>query len=181
MFNLIAREDGESDYQYISRLQDTIPTKYNNIFVKGPLVITRYYLDILKALGMLHNADLNIETDTSATYYRTKALVQLYSNNPTSTISIIEYLQNKYKIEDRYTYLLLIAAMIDNNDMESASVTLALAQQVLRNDVDINFLIGVRFLQDLKMTSALKYFKNNYDGDLIDFKLVGFEELLKEL
>ena len=181
MFNLVAREKGENDYQYISRLQDTIPTKYNSIFIKGPLVITRYYLDILKALGMIHVADLNIETDTSATYYRTKALVQLYDNNPKSTISIIEYLQQKYKIEDRYTYLLLIAAMIAMDDMENAFVTLALAQQILQNDVDINFLIGLRFLQELKMTSALKYLKNKYNAELIDFKLVGFDKLLKEL
>jgi hypothetical protein len=182
MFKLIAREEDESDYQYIARIQDNIPVKYNTLFIRGPLVITRYYLDILKALGMLDIADLNLDTDTSATYLRTKALVQLYEDNPKATVSIIEHLQQKYKIEDRYTYLLLVAAMIDMKDFQNAYVTLAIAQRVLKNDVDINFLMGLRLLQELKINSAMKYFKNNkYDGDLIDFKLVGLDQFLKEL
>jgi len=181
MLKLVARKKDESDYQYISRIQDNMPIKYNDLFIKGPLVITRYYLDILKALGMMHTADLNIDTQTSATYYRTKALVQLYNGNARSTISLIEYLQKKYKLEDRYTYLLLIAALIEDKDIENAYITLALAQQVLKNDVDINFLIGIRFLQELKIASAMKYFKNKYGGELIDFKLVGLEELLLQL
>jgi len=181
MFGLIARKSNESDYQYISRIQDSMPIVYNNLFIKGPLIITRYYLDTLKALGMLHTANLDIETDTSATYYRTKALVQLYNGNPRSTISIIEYLQNKYKLEDRYTYLLLVAAMIDSDDIENAYVTLALGQQVLKGDGDMNFLIGIRFLQELKITSAMKHIKHKYSGELVDFNLVGFDKLLKEL
>ncbi|RLA74135.1 MAG: hypothetical protein DRG78_21605, partial [Epsilonproteobacteria bacterium] len=181
MFSLMARDDKESDYQYISRIQDSVPLTYNNIFIKGPLIITRYYLDTLKALGLLHSATLDIETDTSATYYRTKALVQLYNGNPKSTVAIIEYLQDKYKLEDRYTYLLQAAALIEDGEIENASVTLALAQQVLKSDSDVNFLIGMRFLQELKINSAMKNFKHPYSGELIDFKLIGFDKFLKEL
>ena len=177
----MARDDTESDYQYISRIQDSIPLDYNNIFIKGPLIITRYYLDSLKAFGILHAAKLDIEADTSATYYRTKALVQLYNGNPKATVSIIEYLQDQYNLEDRYTYLLQAAALIENGEIENASVTLALAQQVLKSDADVNFLIGLRFLQELKINSAMKNFKYPYNGELIDFKLIGFDKFLKEL
>ncbi len=181
MLNLIARNESESDYQYISRIQDNMPTKLNNIFIKGPLIITRFYLDILKAMGMLHVADLNIDIDTSATYYRTKALVQLYNGNPKSTISIIEHLQKEYNLEDRYTYFLLIAAMIETGDVENAFITLTLAQQLLTHDVDVEFLIGLKLLQDFKIGSSMQYLQNKYSGDLIDFKLEGLDKLLKEL
>ncbi len=181
LFNLISRQKDESDYQYISRIQDNIPRKYNDIFVKGPVIITRYYLDMLKAMGMIHTADLNIDTDTSATYYRTKALVQLYNGNPKASISILDYLQKKYQLEDSYTYLLLVAAMIDNDDYENASLTLALAQNILKNDTNVDFLIGIGFFKDLKLLSAMKYFKHRYSGELIDFKLVGLDKLLKDL
>ena len=181
MFNLIARKKDESDYQYVSRIQDNIPLKFNNLFIKGPLVVTRYYINILKAMGMLHTADLNIDQDTSATYYRTKALVQLYSANPQATISLIEHLQDKYNLEDRYTYLLLIAAMIDAGKIEDASLTLTLVQRKLLNDGDVEFLIGIELLKNLKLQSSIPYFKSKYNNDLIDFKLMGFDKLLGEI
>ncbi len=181
MFKLIARLKGESDYQYISRIQDEIPIKYNNLFIKGSLIITRFYLDILKSMGMLHAADLDIDTDTSATYYRTKALVQLYNKKPQATIKIVEHLQDKYNLKDRYTYLLLIAALIENKELDNASVMLTIAKQDLKYDTDIEFLLGLNLLQEFKINSAMQYFKNKYNGDLIDFKLLGLDELLKEL
>ncbi len=180
LFKLMARNSGESDYQYMSRIQDTIPVKYNDIFVKGPLIITRYYIDILKALGMFHIANLNIDNDKSATYYRTKALIDLYNNNSASAISLIEQLQTKYNVEDRYTYFLLIAALLESDQKEDAFITLSLVQALLR-DSDANFLTGVELIQSLKLTSAVQYFKDKYHGELIDIKLVGLDEYLNEL
>ncbi len=181
LLKLISRKKDETDYVYISRIQDNIPTVYNDFFVKGPMIITRYYIDVLKAVGMFHVADLNIDSDTSATYYRTKALVQLYNGNSQSSISLIEYLQKKYNVKDRYTYLLLSAAMIDGKRLEDALLTLYEAENVLEHDTDIEFLIGIKFLNELKINSAMKYFKDAYDGDLIDFELVGFDKFLSEI
>ncbi|MCK5111558.1 MAG: tetratricopeptide repeat protein [Arcobacteraceae bacterium] len=181
LLKLISRKNDETDYVYISRIQDNIPTIYNNFFVKGPMIISRYYIDALKAVGMFQVADLNIDLDTSATYYRTKALVQLYNGNAQSTIALIEYLQKEYNLQDRYTYLLLVAAMIDSKRLDEASLILYEAQRTLGNDGDIDFLIGIRFLNELKLKSVMKYFKQRYQSDLIDFELVGFDQFLSEL
>ncbi len=181
LLKLLSRKKDETDYVYISRIQDNIPIIYNDVFVKGPMIVTRYYIDVLKAIGMFKVADLNIDADTSATYYRTKALVQLYNGNPESTISLIEHLQKEYNLKDRYTYLLLAAAFIDAQRLEDASLLLYEAQSVLGHDGDVEFLIGIKFLNELKINSAMKYFKEKYYGSLIDFELIGFDEFLSEI
>jgi len=181
MFSLIARQKDESDYQYIARIQDKIPLKYNNIFVKGPIIITRYYLDILKAMGILHIANLNIDKDTSATYYRTKALVQLYNEKPKAAIEIIEYLQKKYVLDDKYTNILLIASLIKDKRVEDAALSLTLMQRRFKTDEDFNFLIGLELIRNLKLSSALPYFQIKYNNDLIDFKLLNLDKLLEDI
>jgi hypothetical protein len=181
LLNLIAKRDDETKYLYISRIQDNIPTIYNHMFVKGAMLVTRYYIDILKAVGMFHIANLTIENDTSATYYRTKALVLLYNKNPKSAIKLIEYLQKEYDLKDRYTYLLLTAALIDDNRLEDAMLVLYEAKNVLGADGDVNFLIGTKFLNELKINSSIQYFKKKYNDNLIDFKIVGFDKLLSDI
>jgi hypothetical protein len=181
MFSLIARQKNESDYQYIARIQDKIPLEYNNIFVKGPVIITRYYIDILKAMGILHIANLNIDKDISATYYRTKALVQLYNEKPKAAIEIIEYLQKQYILDDKYTNLLLIASLIKDKRVEDATLSLTLMQRRFKTDEDFNFLIGLELIRSLKLSNALPYFQRKYNNDLIDFKLFNLDKLLEDI
>ncbi len=181
MLTQVAREKDESDYQYISRIQDNMPTVYNNYFIKGPMIITRTYIDILKAIGLFKVANLNINLDTTATYYRTKALINLYYKDPESSISLVEYLQKQYDLKDKYTYMLLIASYLEANKKDEASLSLYEAKNVLKHDTDISFLIGIKFLNELKVQTSRQYFKEVYEGDLIDFKLVGFDKLLEDI
>jgi hypothetical protein len=181
LLKLNARKKGENDYQYIARLQDNIPKEYNNLFIKGPLIIVRYYIQTLKALGMFHSVDINIYNDKSATYYRTKALVDLYNNKPLQSIKIITKLQKQYDLNDRYTYLLLIAALIDSKQYNEAALTLSIAKQQLYKDSDIDFLIGLNLLKELKLMSSRRYLRQNYNNDLIDYYIKGFDKLLLDI
>jgi hypothetical protein len=181
LLKLIAKRQGETKYLYISRIQDSIPVVYNHMFVKGAMLVTRYYIDILKAVGMFHIANLTIDNDTSATYYRTKALVLLYNKNPKSAIKLIEYLQKEYDLKDRYTYLLLTAALIDNGEFEDAMLVLYEAKSILGNDGDVEFLLGIKFLNEMKINSSIRQFKKKYNDNLIDFKIVGFDKLLSDI
>ena len=54
----------------------------NNQFLEGPLIITRFYVDILKGLGIFSKADMNISGKKTPSYLRTKALRDLHSNSP---------------------------------------------------------------------------------------------------
>jgi len=181
LLKLNAREKKENDYQYIARLQDNIPKEYNNLFIKGPLIIVRYYIQTLKALGMFHSVNINIYNDKSATYYRTKALVDLYNNKPLQSIKIITKLQKQYNLNDRYTYLLLIAALIDSKQYNEAALTLSIAKQQLYKDSDIDFLIGLNLLKELKLMSSRRYLRQNYNNNLIDYYIKGFDKLLLDI
>ena len=180
LFRTIVKQKNESNYNYISRLQDYLPKHYNDYFLKGPLIITEYYIDILKSLGIFSKVNFNIPNDLSPTYLRTKALVNLYDGYPIISIKILENLKNKYKLNDKYTYNLLIASYLSANDYSNASATLAMMQFELK-DSNARFLNGVQLLQDLKLNSARVSFRNKYDGRLIDFKIEGFDKYLEDL
>jgi hypothetical protein len=180
LFRTIVKHKNETEYQYISRLQDYLPKHYNDYFLKGPLVITEYYIDILKSLGIFSKVNFEIPNDTSPTYLRTKALVNLYDGYAVQSIKLLENLKTKYNLNDKYTYNLLIASYLSANDYSNASATLAMMQFDLK-DENAKFLNGVQLLQDLKLNSARISFKKPYDGRLIDFKLEGFDKYLEDL
>ena len=180
LFRELVKHKDESKYKYISRLQDTIPKTYNNHFLKGPLIITQYYIDILKALGIFDRVDFHIKGENSPTYLRTKALVQLYDGYPVQSIKILEHLQDKYNLNDKYTSDLIIASFLRADDYSNASATLGMLQFEL-NDSDAKFLNGVQLLQSLKLNSARQSFRDKYKGFLIDFKMEGFDEYLESL
>ena len=177
--SLIKQED-ESQYDYVSRLQDYLPKNYNDYFLKGPLVITEYYIDILKALGIFDIVNFQIKRNNSPTYLRTKALINLYDGYPIQSIKIIENLQEKYQLNDKSTFLLLVASYLSANDYSNATATLGMMQFELKNK-DAKFLNGIELLHNLKLKSAKQAFKNKYEGKLIDFKLEGFDEFLENL
>ena len=174
------RRNGENDYNYFARLQDNIPLKINNNFLEGPLIITKFYIDLLKGIGLFYKADLSINAKQSPSYLKTKALRELHNNKPNETIKIIEKLQKRYKLEDKYTMYLLVAALLEAGKYNEASIQISLIKAIL-NDNGADFLTGVQLIQELKFTSASQYFKEPYLDSLIDFKLVNFDALLESL
>jgi len=180
LFNLIAKEKNENDYIYISRIQDQLPKIYNNIFLKNSLVITDFYIDVLRALGIFNRTDFNIDNNKSPSYLRTKAIVQLYNGNPEETIKIIEFIHNEYNLQSIDSYYILIAALFDSGNTELAYATLT-EIEFLYKDKDAKFLSGIRLLQDLKLNSAPQYFRDKLKGKLVDIRLKNFDNFLEEL
>jgi hypothetical protein len=180
LIRLVQRREKESDYVYHSRLQDSIPLTLNNNFLDGPLIITRYYIDILKALGIFTKADLKISGKNTPSYLRTKALRDLHFNLPDETIKTLEYLQSEYKLEDKYTMYLIVAALLEAGRYNDASIQISLIKAIL-NDPDADFLTAIQLIQELKISSAKQFLTQPYLDSLIDFKLVGFDEYLESL
>jgi len=180
LFNLIAREDNENEYIYISRIQDELPKSYNNNFIKGSLVITDYYINTVKALGIFNRTDFNIEDNKNSSYLRTKAIIQLYNGNPEESIKIIEYLQNEYNLQSIDSFYILIAALFSSGKTELAYATLT-EIEFLFKDKDAKFLSGIRLLQDMKLNSAPQYFRDKLKGKLVDIRLNNFDNFLEEL
>lgn len=181
MMKLVLRKEKESDYEYFSRLQDTIPLKLNNNFLEGPLIITQYYIDILKALGLFNKADLDFGGDKySPSYLRTKALRDLHLNKPNEAVKTLEFLQKEYNLEDKYTMYLTVAGLLESNRYNDASLQISLINALLKDD-GASFLTGVQLIQDLKISSVKQYFKTPYIDSLIDFDLNGFDNYLQSL
>ena len=180
LLKLIARDKGESDYNYISRLQDELPRIYNNNFLEGSLVITDFYLETLRALGLFNRTDFNIPHHLTPTYLRLKAIVQLYSGEPRNSIKIIEYIQNKYNFHSIDSYYILIAALMYSGQQELAFVTLS-EIEFIYGDKDAKFLSGVALLQELKLNTAPQYFEHKLKGKMVDFKLTNFDNYLESL
>ena len=180
LIRMVQRRKGESDYTYYARLQDSIPLNLNNQFLEGPLIVTRYYVDILKGLGIFSKADINISGKKTPSYLRTKALRDLHFNSPDETIKTLEYLQSEYKLEDKYSMYLMVAALLEAGRYNDASIQISLIKVIL-NDPDADFLTAIQLIQDLKIPSAKQFLTQPYLDSLIDFKLVGFDEYLESL
>ena len=180
LMRLVFRKTNESDFSYYSRLQDNIPLTLNNNFLDGPLIVTKYYIDLLKALGLLSKADLQMPNKNTPSYLRTKALKHLHFNESDETIKILEYLQDEYNMEDKYSMYLMVAALLESGRYNDASIQISLIKAIL-NDSGADFLTGVQLIQDLKISSAKLYIKEPYIDSLIDFKLIGFDKYLESL
>ena len=180
LIKMVQRRKAESDYTYYSRLQDSIPLSLNNQFLEGPLIITRFYVDILKGLGIFLKADMNISGKKTPSYLRTKALRDLHSNSPDEAIKTLEYLQSEYKLEDKYSMYLMVAALLEAGRYNDASIQISLIKVIL-NDPDADFLTAIQLIQDLKISSAKQFLLQPYLDSLIDFKLIGFDEYLESL
>ncbi len=180
LLTLVSRHENENDYLYISRLQDELPKIYNNNFLKGSLVITDYYLDTLRALGIFYRTDFHIDNELSPSYLRMKAIIELYKDNPKESIRLIEYVQKKYDLESIDSFYILIASLFASNQNALAYVILSEIEFIYK-DKDAMFLNGVKLIQDLKLNTAPQYFKYKLKGKLVDFKLVNFDEFLETL
>lgn len=177
---LIQRRDKENDFSYYARLQDEIPLTLNNNFLDGPLIITRYYIDILKSLGVFSKADLKIIGKKTPSYLRTKAIRDLHFGLPDETIKTLEYLQHEYKLEDKYTMYLMVAALLEAGRYNDASIQISLIKAML-NDEDADFLTAIQLIQELKIPSAKQFLNQPYLDSFIDFRLIGFDEYLESL
>lgn len=176
----VYRKSDENDYQYFARLQDNTPLNINNNFLEGPLVVTQYYIDLLKAIGLFYKADLDLEGELSPSYLRTKALRELHNSKPEESLKILEKLQKDYKLEDKYTMYLIVASLLEAGKYNDASLQISLIKAIL-NDTGADFLTGVQLIQDLKFNSASQYFTEPYMDSLIDFRLINFDQLLESL
>lgn len=180
LIKMMIQKKNETKFNYRSRIQDNIPLIINNNFLKGPLIVTKYYVDVLKSLGLFSKAELKIDDEKSPSYLRTRALLDLHNNKATSTIDILDELQEIYELEDKYTMYLMVAALLEANRYNDASIQISLIKAIL-NDNEADFLTGVQLIQDLKVTSAIQYFKEPYMDSLIDFHLLNFDTLLNSL
>ncbi len=181
LMKLIARRKGENKVRYIKRIQDSVRLNSNSIFLKGSLVVTKYYIDILKATGLLDKANFIVDDEVlKPAYLRVKALYDIHTKNPELAITTLEYLIRKYNLNDAYTRYLLVAAYLKNKDFGIASLEI---ENILRtlNDRDAQFLSAIQLLQALKIKTAKKYFMYRFNNDFIDFKLVGFDKYLENL
>jgi hypothetical protein len=148
--------------------------------LKGAIFITNYYIDVVKALGVFNKVDFEIEDETAPTYLRTDALIKLHHGKAVRSIKILENLQQKYNLYDKYTSEILIAAFLMAKDYSNAFATIGMLQ-FEQEDPDAKFLSAVQLIQTLKLNGALQFLKFKYEGDLIDFRIVGFEEYLESL
>lgn len=180
LMRLVYRNKNESDFAYYSRLQDNVPLTLNNNFLDGPLIITKYYVDVLKSIGLFHKADLKIAGKKSPSYLRTKALTDLHFKSPDEAIKTLEYLQKEYLLEDKYTMYLMIASLLEAGRYNDASIQISLVKAIL-NDSGADFLTAVQLIQELKLASAKQFLQEPYLDSLIDFRLIGFDDYLESL
>ncbi|MEA3354195.1 MAG: hypothetical protein U9Q33_10300 [Campylobacterota bacterium] len=180
MLKRIAREEGENDYLYISRIQDSLPKVFNHSFITGSFVISDFYLDTLQALGLFNRTDFNIDNYFEPSYLRTKALVQLFNDNPKAAVKIIEYLQKNYNLESVDSYYILAASYLGSKDKEMAYVTLS-ELELIYNDNDAKYLNGTVLIQQLKLNNIEQYYKKKLKGKLIDFKINNYDEFMESL
>jgi hypothetical protein len=180
LLELAIKRENETDYQYISRLQDKIPDIYNNNYIKGSLVVTDYYLDILHALGLFYKTDFNIPNETSPSYLRTKAIVNLYSGNGKLAIKLIEDIQKRYNLESIESFYIIIASLFSIGEDSLAYASLS-ELELLYQDKDAKFLGGIKLIQDIRLNTIDHYFKFKLKGKLIDFKLENFDKFLENL
>ncbi len=180
LFRSLVKRGNESQYNYMARLQDSLPKEYNDHFLKGSPLITQYYIEIVKSLGIYKKIDFNIKNERTPTYLRTKAIVQLYDGFPKATARIMESLQSQYNLNDIYTLDILSSAYLSMGDESNALATIG-ELQFQYNDNNAKFISGIQLLQNLKFNSASALFSQKYDGFFIDFQVENLDDLLESL
>ena len=180
LMHKVIKQPKESQFRYIARLQDTLPISINNNFLDGSLIITEFYLDMLKALAFFDRANFDIDNYYSPSYLRTKAIQLIHDNNSKAAIALLEYLQNRYDLKDKFTLYLVVAAYLQLKEYNEASLQISLIKALI-NDSDANFLNGVQLIQELKINSAKQFFAHPYYDTFIDFELIGFDNFLESM
>lgn len=180
LMNFMAKGKNESQYDYIARIQDKVPLKLNNNFLSSPSIVTKYYFDMIKAVGLFDKADFLIAGSSEPSYLKTRAYVQLHRQNPADCLKILDYLQKKYTLEDASTMYLQVAAMLEAKRYNDASMQITLLKTTL-DDESADFLLGVTLLGELKTSGLMQYFREPYKDSLIDFEIENIDNLLENL
>jgi len=180
LLTLVAKNSDETQFEYISRLQDTIPKVYNNFFINNSFVVESYYIKVLRALGLFYRTDFVIEECLDPSYLYIKSIVDLYNGYPKSTIRIMGYLQKKYELTSVHSNYVLAAAYLADGQDDLAYAILSELEFIYK-DSDAAFFAGIKLIQSLKVDSALQVFKYKLKGKLIDFKLLNFDKYLQDL
>lgn len=180
LIKLVQRKPYENDFTYYSRMQDSVPLSYNNNFLQGALIIPKYYIDILKALGIFSRADFYIEGNTNPTYLISTVIKDLYSSRPENAIQTLNYLRDTYKYDNRYTMYLTVASYLEAKKQEDASIQISLIKAFYK-DTDTDFLTAIQLIQELNISSAKQFLNVKYQNPFIDFQMIGFDEYLQSL
>ncbi|MEN5387753.1 hypothetical protein ABE179_07400 [Aliarcobacter skirrowii] len=180
LLKLVQQTKNEDDYKYFSRMQDTIPLKYNNNFLNSSLITSLYYVDILKALGIFSRADFYIPKESSPLYLLTDAYSSLYLGKANESINILNRLKNEYNIENRFTMYLLVASYLEAKRREEASIQITLIK-AFYNDTDTDFLTAIQLIQTLNINAAIQFLNKAYNNQFISFDIIGFDEFMLSL
>ncbi|MDX4011648.1 hypothetical protein Q6A86_01475 [Aliarcobacter skirrowii] len=180
LLKLVQQTKKEDDYKYFSRMQDTIPLKYNNNFLNSSLITSLYYIDILKALGIFSRADFYIPKESSPLYLLTDAYSSLYLGKANESINILNRLKNEYNIENRFTMYLLVASYLEAKRREEASIQITLIK-AFYNDTDTDFLTAIQLIQTLNINAAIQFLNKAYNNQFISFDIIGFDEFMLSL
>ncbi|MDX4059607.1 hypothetical protein Q6A89_03670 [Aliarcobacter skirrowii] len=180
LLKLVQQTKNEDDYKYFSRMQDTIPLKYNNNFLNSSLITSLYYIDILKALGIFSRADFYIPKESSPLYLLTDAYSSLYLGKANESINILNRLKNEFNIENRFTMYLLVASYLEAKRREEASIQITLIK-AFYNDTDTDFLTAIQLIQTLNINAAIQFLNKAYDNQFISFDIIGFDEFMLSL
>ena len=181
LIRTMQRGNNESDNDYFTRLQDNIPLRHNSIFINNSFVISKYYIDILKALGTFKRADFTMQNaNNSPTYLATAAYASLYLGRPEITIGILKRLKEEFSYENRHSMYLMVAAYLESLRPEEASLQISLIK-ALYKDTDTDFLTAIQLIQNMNISSAKQFLDIKYKNPYIDFKMIGFDELMQNL
>ncbi|MBL3519857.1 tetratricopeptide repeat protein [Arcobacter lanthieri] len=177
LLKLVQRQKDEDDYKYFARLQDNIPLKYNNNFIDNSLITSKYYIDILKALGILSRADFKIADNNNPIYLLTTAYSDLYLGKPQITIETLKRLKEEFTYENKFSMYLTVAAFLESNRPEDASIQITLIKAFYK-DKDTDFLTAIQLIQNMNISSAKQFLENKYNNPYIDFRILRFNELM---
>lgn len=180
LLKLVQRDDKESNYDYFSRIQDTLSLKYNDNFIDNSWVVVRYYFDILKAVGIFNSIDFNIETNNNPSYLLARAFSSLYLQKPQITIYNLNRLKEEFAFENRFTMYLLVAAFLESKRVADASIQISLIKAFYK-DLDTDFLTAIQLIQHMNISSAKQFLEHKYKNPYIDFRISGFDEFLLSL
>ncbi len=165
---------------YIAKVQNALPTKYNEYYLKNAWIVSDFYIKMLRAFSLFEGANLEITDNNNPTYLKIKAYVYLFSNKAKVARVLLTLLQERYNLEDIDTNYYLACSMLDVGD-EANAWSVFLDMEYKYKNKDAKFLNGLRLLSDLKIDSAINKFTSKYNGEMVDFSLENYETLLQTL
>jgi tetratricopeptide (TPR) repeat protein len=180
MFFMIKNTDNLNKYNYISKVQNALPTQNNEYYLKSAWVVNDFYIKLLKTFGLFEVSNFELYKNSEPSHLKTKAYVYLFSNKAQVARSLLNLLQKKYNLKDIDTHYYLACAMLDMGDTTNAWSVFWNMEYIYKNK-DAKFLNGLRLLSDLKIDTAITKFESQYTGTMVDFSLKNYETLLQIL